>query len=190
MRILALSVATLALLSTPAFAQQELAQRAAAAMATARQAVGGYSYTQDVRVEEIGFGQRVMGDYHRIAEVRGGGERIIYFPVPTLTGEPPIQVLGDGFVGVEDLAEGTYAGRERIDEIETAKFTTPSGATVWVDTVSGGVVKASAQVAGLPCQTFNEQVGGAWFPTYRMCDGQVETQRLRVIVKFSAYRAG
>lgn len=186
-----------------------------------------YLFKQDVTLQTLAGRDTVTGEFRRTSEiiVNDQGqreERITYFPPPTIS----IQVTQADYqdlagvqpfaLALEDLPKYkiTYAGRERIDEIDTyilnvrpARPPDPKKINeryfegrVWVDTVDLVVVKVAGQ--GVPedgrnqfpkFETWRENIAkGIWFPTYTYSDDNLEfdsgTVHIRLVIRYTDYR--
>lgn len=145
-----------------------------------------YTFTQDYKVQTIGMGGEVSGEFHRISEIvlddRGNRfEHITYFPTPTLhdliiTNEDLQDLAGvqPFALALDDLPKYLidYVGKEKIDELSTYVFDVKPKKMVegqryfqgriWVDDQDLQVVKA----AGIAVPKVDKQAF-PHFETYR-----------------------
>lgn len=189
-------------------------------------ALNNYGFKRDAVVRTIGAGGQITGEYHRTSQFsfddRGGRyERISYFPQPTLTEVSFTQEDLEDLGGVQPFAleaskidryKFTYAGKERIDELDLYVFdVTPKvmpkkvsdrlfQGRVWVDDRDLQIVKVRGK--GVPegkqrfpiFETYREQIDGKyWFPTYTSVDDELvfpggQTVHLRMTVRYTDYR--
>jgi hypothetical protein len=191
-----------------------------------RKALNGYTFTRDATIQTIGFGGQITGEYNRVSAFTFNDagerfERITRFPVPTLTEisftNEDLEDLG----GVQPFAleaskinlyNFTYAGREKVDELETYVFdvapkVTPKKVSerffqgrVWVDATDLQIVKVKGK--GVPegkqrfptFETYRQQIDGKyWFPTYTYADDQLvfpggQTVHVRMKVRYADYK--
>jgi RNA polymerase sigma-70 factor (ECF subfamily) len=170
-----------------------------------RQALNGYAFRRDAVIQTIGMGGQITGEYHRTSQfVFAGGERfekITYFPQPTLTEISFTQEDLEDLGGVQPFAleaskinlyNFTYAGKERLDELDTYIFdvqpkVVPKKVSerffqgrIWVDEKDLQIVKVRGK--GVPegkqrfptFETYREQIDGKfWFPTYTFADDEL-----------------
>ena len=167
-----------------------------------RRALNQYGFKRDAVIQSIGQGGQVTGEYHRVSYLTFDAagkqrEKIITFPIPTLSLEPAdledlntIQVFGLEAEKL-DLYKFTYVGRERVDELDTYVFDVAPKVMpdpkksrerffqgrVWIDDRDMQIVKAKGK--GVPqgkqrfptFETYREQVDGRyWFPSYTYAD--------------------
>jgi hypothetical protein len=172
-----------------------------------RQALNQYAFKRDAVIQTIGMGGQITGEYHRVSRFTFDDkgqryEKIIFFPVPTLT-EIEIKPEDiDDLSGVQifalepskmDQYNFTYAGKEHIDELDLYAFDVapkvmPDPKTkvrlfqgrVWVDDQDLQIVKVRGK--GVPegkqrfptFETYREQIDGKyWFPTYTSADEEL-----------------
>ena len=139
-----------------------------------RHALAEYAFQRDARIETIGIGGEVTGEYHRSSRFVFDDhderfEKITFFPPPTLTEvtftEEDLEDLG----GVQPFALETskigqynfkYVGKEHIDELNTYVFDVEPKIVprkeserffqgrVWVDQVDLQIVKVRGK--GVP----------------------------------------
>lgn len=173
-----------------------------------QQALTQYVFKREVTVQTVGFGGQVSGEYRRDSSftLSGSGERsekILYFPMPTLTELSLTAEDLEDFGGVNAFAleakkinfyNFTYAGKERIDDLDLFVFdvapkTLPDPkriserffqGRIWVDAQDLQIVKTRGK--GVPegkqrfpiVETYREQIDGRfWFPTYAYVDDQL-----------------
>jgi len=101
-----------------------------------RQALNNYSFNRDAKVQQIGMGGQVMGEYHRVSSFvfddrANRFEKITYFPAPTLT---ELQITAEDIEdlgGIQpfaleaakiDLYNFKFLGTQHIDELDTYVF--------------------------------------------------------------------
>jgi nitrogen regulatory protein PII len=189
-------------------------------------ALNNYGFKRDAVIQTIGMGGQITGEYHRTSQFafddRGGRyERINYFPQPTLTEVSFTPEDLEDLGGVQPFAleaskldryKFTYAGKERIDELDLYVFDVapkvmPKKVSdrlfqgrVWVDDRDLQIVKVRGK--GVPegnqrfpiFETYREQIDGRyWFPTYTSVDDELvfpngQTVHLRMKVRFTDYR--
>jgi hypothetical protein len=141
-----------------------------------RNALAQYSFKRDAKVQTIGAGGQISGEYHRTSQLTfdSGGkriEKILFFPVPTLS------AIGISTDNLDDLGgvplfaleaskaplyNFKYVGKERIDELDLHVFDVSPKALpdpkkvkdrlfqgrIWVDTVGNQIVKTRGK--GVP----------------------------------------
>jgi hypothetical protein len=191
-----------------------------------RRALSQYSFTRDATVQTIGMGGQISGEYHRVSQFafdnQGGRfERITFFPPATLTEISFTQEDLEDLGGVQPFAlevskidqyNFTYAGEERLDELDTYVFDVapkvlPKNVSerffqgrVWVDRRDLQIVKVRGK--GVPegkqrfpvFETYREQIDGKyWFPTYTYADDELvfpkgPTVHLRMLVRYKDYK--
>jgi hypothetical protein len=151
-------------------------------------------------------------------------EKINFFPMPSLQGATMTNEDLEDLGGVNPFAlEGDkaalynfkYVGKERIDELDLFVFDVspkvmPSPKSkdrvfvgrIWVDDRDLQIVKAKGKAGPETKQnkfpvveTYREQVGRFWFPTYVYADDDLifdngSDFRVRMQVKYSDYRVG
>ncbi|MEW6729891.1 MAG: hypothetical protein AB1489_01015 [Acidobacteriota bacterium] len=187
-----------------------------------------YTFRQEVRIQTIGFNNRPTGEFYRISDVLFDDsgkryERIIRFPQSTLQGLVITQT------DLRDLAEVqpfsltskelskyniSYAGREKIDEIDTYVFDVKPksipkykqggdrvfAGRIWVDDRDLQIVKTFGK--GLPegeerfprFETYRENIDGKyWFPTYTFADDTLDfpnggSIHMRMEVRYTNYK--
>lgn len=193
-----------------------------------RRALNQYSFKRDAVIQQIGMGGQIAGEYHRVSQFifddKGvKSEKIVFFPLPTFGGVTvdDLEDLGgvNAFaleVSKIDRYNFTYAGRERIDELDLYVFDVAPKVTpdpkkktgerffqgrIWVDDHDLQIVKTRGK--GVPetkeskfpiYETYREQIDGRfWFPTYAYADEQLvfgngEVLHVRVRVRYSDYK--
>jgi TonB family protein len=193
-----------------------------------RRALNSYAFKRDAVIQVIGMGGQIAGEYHRVSNFTfddSGNryEKIVFFPMPSYGGitAEDIEDLG----GVNPFAleadkinqyNFTYAGKERIDELnlyifDVAPKVVPDPKTkvrmfqgrIWVDDHDLQIVKSYGK--GVPetkinkfpkVETYREQVDGRyWFPTYSYADeelvfGSGEVLHLRLKVRYTDFQKG
>ncbi len=169
---------------------------------TYRRALNNYSFKRDAIVQTLGFGAgQVTGQYHRTSlftfdDSGKKYEKILFFPMPTLT---EIQITPadlEDLGGVNPFAlepeklsyyNVTFVGKQKIDELDLYVFDVApkvmpevkSGlrlfqGRIWVDDHDLQIVKSKGK--GVPedkkskypvVETWRENIGGKyWFPTF------------------------
>jgi hypothetical protein len=191
-----------------------------------RQALNQYRFKRDAVVQTIGMGGQVTGEYRRVSnftfdDQSNRFERITFFPAPTLTEitvtTEDIEDLGGIQPFALELAKiglynFTYAGKEKIDEVDTYVFdvgpkSIPKKVSerffqgrVWVDDQDLQIVKVRGK--GVPegeqrfptFETYREQIDGKfWFPTYTSADDELvfkngQVVRIRMRVRYTDYK--
>ncbi|HEY0378556.1 MAG TPA: TonB family protein [Pyrinomonadaceae bacterium] len=188
-----------------------------------RRALNYYAFKRDAVLQMIGMGGQIAGEFHRVSnftfDSQGNRyEKIVFAPMSTFPNVTPEDIEDLG--GVNPFAlearnlnryNFTYAGRERIDELDLYVFdVTPKvvpdpktgerlfSGRIWVDDHDMQIVKSRGR--GVPetkknkfpvVETYREQVDGRyWFPTYSYADeelvfddGNVLHVRMRVTYK-------
>lgn len=173
-----------------------------------RNAYTQYTFKRDAKVQTIGAGGQISGEYHRTSQLAfdAGGkriEKILFFPIPTLTaigistddlddlGGVPLFALE---ASKAPLYNFKYVGKERIDDFDLHIFeVTPKSlpdpkkvkerlfqGRIWVDTAGNQIVKTRGK--GLPepkinplpaVEIYREEIDGFWFPTYGYADEEL-----------------
>ncbi len=173
-----------------------------------RQALNQYSFKRDAVIQTIGMGGQITGEYHRVSQFvfddQGNRyEKIIFFPVPTLTEITVTPEDLEDLGGIQPFAleaskidkyDIKYVGKERIDEIDTYVFDVAPKVMpdpkkskerffqgrIWVDDRDLQIVKARGK--GVPegkqrfptFETYRENIDGRyWFPTYTYADDEL-----------------
>ena len=171
-----------------------------------RNAMAQYAFKRDVVVQSFGAGRQISGEYHRTSqlifdETGKRIEKILFFPMPTLTALGISSDDLDDLGGVQLFALETskaplynfkYVGKERIDELDLHVFdVSPTSDSrkgnerlcqgrVWVDLVGYQIVKTRGK--GLPesktrpyptLEIYREEIDGYWFPTYAYADEEL-----------------
>lgn len=193
-----------------------------------QQGLSQYAFKRELTLQTIGFGGQVSGEYRRdssftLSESGERREKIIHFPMPTLKEiSLTVEDLED-FGGVNAFAlearkislyNFTYAGKERIDDLDLYVFdvapkTLPDPkkiserffqGRIWVDVQDLQIVKTRGK--GVPegkqrfpiVETYREQIDGRfWFPTYAYVDDQLVFEdgnvvHLRMKIKYTDYQ--
>lgn len=191
-----------------------------------RQALNAYAFRREATVQTIGMGGQITGEYQRESQFvfTAQGERfekITRFPQPTLTEITLTQEDLEDLGGIQPFAleaskinlyNFTYAGKERIDELDTYVFDVapkivPKKVSerffqgrIWVDDRDLQIVKVRGK--GVPegkqrfpvFETYREQIDGKyWFPTYTYADDQLvfpggQTVHVRMRVRYAEYK--
>ena len=223
----------LALACATAFAQQtkpagqpdidEIIRRFAAAESENKVARNNYTFTQDVDAMTIGEAGSIIGRFHRISDIVYDDlgnriEKITFFPVPTMNNFTPedmrdLSGVQPFALATEDLPKYqiTYAGKEKIDELDTYIFDVKPKqilkgeryfeGRIWVDDQDLQIVKAAGK--GVPdeennkfprFESYRENIDGRyWFPTYVYADDVLEFKKgpdlhIRFSVRYTNYR--
>jgi len=126
--------------STPDIPVEEIIKRFSEKEQEFRQARENYAFRQEVKVQELGSSDRVVGEFERNTDIyfdeKGKrSERIVYAPAPTLgTGRSKLQISKEDEQDLRDIQPFvlttddidkynlTYTGREKIDEITAYAF--------------------------------------------------------------------
>jgi hypothetical protein len=167
--------------------------------------LNGYGFKRDAVIQSIGMGGQVTGEYHRVSYITFDSqgkmrEKIITFPLPTLTLDPAdledlntIEIFAVE-AGKFDRYQFTYVGRERVDELDTYVFDVAPKVMpeskkskerffmgrIWIDDRDMQLVKAKGK--GVPegkqrfavFETYREQLdAGYWFPTLTYADDKL-----------------
>jgi hypothetical protein len=192
-----------------------------------RRALNNYSFKREVTLQTIGIGGAVTGEYQRISNFvfddKGRRvEKIVRFPVPTITEISVTSEDIDDFGGIQAFAlepskidkyNFTYAGKEKIDELDLYVFDVSPKVTpdpkkvheryfsgkIWVDEKDLQIVKAKGK--GIPegkqrfpiFETYREHIDGKyWFPTYSYADDELvfpnSTVHIRMRIKYSNFQ--
>jgi hypothetical protein len=193
-----------------------------------RKALNDYGFKRDATIQTIGLGGQITGEYRRVSSFTfddSGNrfEKINFFPMSTIT---EVQITNEDLEdlgGVNAFAlevtklnqyNFTYAGKERIDEIDTYIFDVVPKVDlkakkvseryfmgrIWVDDRDLQIVKAKGK--GVPegkqrfptFETYRDNVDGKyWFPAYVYADDTLVfsngfTVRLRMVIKYTDYK--
>jgi len=191
-----------------------------------RHALTEYAFQRDATLQTVGMGGQITGEYHRKSQFVFDDhaerfEKITYFPQPTLTDLMFTQEDLDDLGGVQPFAleaskidqyNFKYAGKERLDEIDTYVFDVapkvlPKKVSerffqgrVWVDQQDLQIVKVRGK--GVPegnqrfptFETYRQQIDGRyWFPVYTYADDDLnvpkgQTIHVRMLVRYADYR--
>lgn len=188
-----------------------------------RRVLNDYAFKRDVVIQIIGFGGQIAGEYHRVSNFTFDNsgtafEKIIFFPMPTVAPSQSdledLNTIQTFVLEPSRISEYrfTYAGKERIDELDTlmldvAPAVTPSKGSkvrffegrIWVDERDMQIVKARGK--GVPegkekfptFESYREQIDGRyWFPSYTYADDELvlnsgEPIHVRMRIKFTDY---
>jgi TonB family protein len=193
-----------------------------------RRALNSYAFKRDAVMQMIGMGGQIAGEFHRVShftfDSQGNRyEKIVFAPMSTFPSVTPEDIEDLGGVNPFALEASnlgrynfTYAGRERIDELDLYVFdVTPKvipdpksgqrlfSGRVWVDDRDFQIVKSRGR--GVPetkknkfpvVETYREQVDGRyWFPTYSYADEELvfdngTTLHVRMRVTYKDYEQG
>ena len=171
-----------------------------------RNAMAQYAFKRDAVIHSLGAGGQISGVYHRTSQLNFDDsgkriEKILFFPMPTLT------ALGISSEDLDDLGgvhlfaleaskaplyNFKYVGKERIDELDLHVFdVSPKSDSrrlkerlfqgrIWVDTEGHQIVKTRGK--GMPepknkrhptLEIYREEIDGYWFPTYAYADEEL-----------------
>jgi hypothetical protein len=182
-----------------------------------RHALNNYSFKRDALVQTIGFGAgQITGEYHRnsMFTFDDSGkkyEKILFFPMPTLTEISITPADLEDLGGVNPFAlepeklasyNITFVGKQRIDELDLFVFDiapkvlpdVKSGirlfqGRIWVDDQDLQIVKSKGK--GLPedknnkypvVETWRENIGGKyWFPTFVTSNDEINFDNGRTV---------
>ncbi len=173
-----------------------------------RNALAQYKFKRDAVVQTIGAGGQISGEYLRTSQLNFDDsgtriEKILFFPIPTLTALGISTEDLDDLGGVQLFALETskaplynfkYVGKERIDELDLHVFDVSPKALpdpkkgkerffrgrVWVDMQGYQIVKTRGK--GMPepknrphptLEIYREDIDGHWFPTYAYADEEL-----------------
>lgn len=195
-----------------------------------RRALNEYGFKRDAVVQTIGMGGQITGEYRRVSQFVFGDqgaryEKITFFPMSTLKEISVTPADLEDLGGVQPFAleaselgqyNFTYAGRERIDELDLYVFDVAPKVMpnpkksqkryfqgrIWVDDKDLQIVKARGK--GVPegqerfpvFETYREQIDGRyWFPTYTYADDQLvfpngQVTRVRMQVRYTDFKRG
>jgi len=193
-----------------------------------RRALNSYAFKRDAVMQMIGMGGQIAGEFHRVSfftfdDQGNRTEKIMFAPMSTFPGVTPEDIEDLGGVNPYALEARnlgrynfTYAGRERIDELDLYVFdVTPKvipspksgerlfSGRIWVDVSDLQIVKSRGK--GVPetkknkfpmVETYREQVDGRyWFPTYSYADEELvfdngDTLHVRLRVTYKDYEQG
>ena len=171
-----------------------------------RNALAHYTFKRDALFQSIGAGGQISGEYHRTSQLifDDSGkriEKILFFPMPTLTALGISSEDLDDLGGVQlfaleaskaHLYNFKYVGKERIDELDLHVFdVSPKSDSrkgkerlfqgrIWVDTQGHQIVKTRGKGMPEPKNTpyptleiYREDIDGYWFPTYAYADEEL-----------------
>lgn len=212
-----------ALPSKPAVDVDQIVRALTAKETEFRRVLNEYAFKRDAVIQIIGFGGQIAGEYHRVSNFTfddsgNAFEKIIFFPMPTTA---PSQKDLEDLNSIQTFViepsrinqyRFTYAGRERIDEIDThvldvGPAVTPGKSSqerffqgcIWVDERDMQIVKARGK--GVPegkekfptFENYREQIDGRyWFPSYTYADDELvldsgEPIHVRMRIRFTDY---
>jgi len=203
----------------------EIIKRFTEAESQNKMARNNYTFTQDFDLMTLGEAGSFTGRFHRVSDIvfddRGNRfEKITFFPPSTLTdlelrSEDMQDLAGvqPFALTVEDLPKYVvnYAGKEKIDELNTYMFDVkPKNfikgeryleGRIWVDDQDFQIVKVKGQsVPEVDQQKFphfesyRENIDGRfWFPTYIYADDVLDFKkgpsiRVKMTVRFTNYK--
>jgi hypothetical protein len=186
-----------------------------------------YVYRQDVKLQELNANDRVTGEYHLVSDITFDSagkrtERIVFAPQNTLRG---ISITPQDLQDIRDIQpfvltsddigkyKLTYAGKEKIDEIDCYAFEVEPRVIekgqryfqgrIWVDDLDLQIVKTYGKAVPdikekgqenlFPrFETYREQIDEYWFPTYTRAVDTLQfssgAQRIRQIIRYENYR--
>ncbi len=209
---------------------EQIIQRFAAQEKEFKAARENYIFRQSVKVQTL-EGSTVNGEYHMVVDVGFNDqgrrvENVIFAPQPTLRG---ISMSPEDHADLENRVPFAlssdeihqynivYAGRQRVDELDTFVFDVGPKVLekgkryfegrIWVDQQDFQIVKTFGKnVPDLRAKkkgqqenlfpkftTWREQIDGKyWFPTYTRADDTLHFSsgdvRMRMIVKYTNYQ--
>ncbi|HKP84714.1 MAG TPA: hypothetical protein VJZ26_01380 [Blastocatellia bacterium] len=203
----------------------EIIRRFAAAESENKAARNNYTFTQDVDIMTIGEAGSITGRFHRISEIVYDDlgnriEKITFFPISTLkelslTTEDMQDLSGvqPFALTTEDLPKYqlTYAGKERIDELNTFMFDAKPKqlhkgeryleGRIWVDDQDMQIVKVAGKAVPevgrqkFPrFESYRENIDGRyWFPTYIAVDDVLAFDKgpsvhMKMTVRYTNYK--
>ena len=171
-----------------------------------RIALAQYVFKRDALVQSFGAGRQISGEYHRTSQLIFDDtgkriEKILFFPMPTLTALGISSEDLDDLGGVQLFALETskaalynfkYVGKERIDELDLHVFdVSPKSDSrknkerlfqgrIWVDIQGYQIVKTRGKGVPEPknrpyptIEIYREEIDGHWFPTYAYADEEL-----------------
>ncbi|MBI4474310.1 MAG: hypothetical protein HY646_16695 [Acidobacteria bacterium] len=193
-----------------------------------KDARANYVYRQDVIVQELNANDRVLGEYRLVSDIlfdekKRRTEKIVRAPQSTLTG---IQVTMQDLQDIRDIQpfvltsddiqkyKLTYAGKEKIDELDTYVFDVEPKVIekgqryfqgrIWVDDIDMQIVKTYGKAVPdirddngnenlFPrFETYREQIDEYWFPTYTRAVDTLNfstgAKRIRQIIRYQNYK--
>lgn len=171
-----------------------------------RKALAQYTFKRDAVVQTIGAGGQISGEYHRTSQLNFDDsgkrvEKILFFPIPTLSGLAISTEDLDDLGGVQlfaleaskaPLYNFNYVGKEHIDELDLHVFDVSAKSDsrkvkerlfqgrIWVDMQGYQIVKTRGK--GMPepknkphptLEIYREEIDGYWFPTYAYADEEL-----------------
>jgi hypothetical protein len=211
----------------PPIPAEEIIRRFAEKEKEFKNARANYVYRQDVSVQELNANNRVTGEYRFTSDIgfdQTGRrtERIVYAPQNTLknigiTAQDlqDIREIQPFVLTSDDISKYklTYAGKEKVDEIDTYVFdvepkTIVKGqryfqGRIWVDDLDMQIVKTYGKAVPdirekgqenlFPrFETYREQIDQYWFPTYTRAVDTLQfssgPQRMRQVIKYENYK--
>lgn len=190
-----------------------------------RRALAEYAFQRDATIQTVGMGGQITGEFRRKSQFVFDDkderfEKITYSPAPTLTELRLSQEDIDDLGGVQPFAleaakidqyNFNYAGKERIDELDTYVFDVAPKVLpkkiserffqgrVWVDQQDLQIVKVRGKAVPEGDQrfpvfeTYRQQIDGHyWFPTYTYADDLLifpkgQTVHFRMTVRYTDY---
>ena len=173
-----------------------------------RQALSIYAFNRDAKIQTLGLGGQITGTYQRNSFMTFNGdgtrfEKIIYFPVPTLTEITFTAADLENMGGINPFAiepkvvnqyNFSFVGKEKIDELDLYVFdvspkvvpdwkkTTQKyfSGRIWVDDKDLMIVKSKGKAVPegkerFPImETWRDSVDGKyWFPVFSTSDDQL-----------------
>lgn len=173
-----------------------------------RQALGIYAFNRSAKIQTVGLGGQITGTYQRNSYLTFNEdgtrfEKILYFPVPTLT-EITITVADlENLGGIDPFAiepkfvdqyNFSYVGKEKIDELDLYVFdVSPKvipdwkktnqkyfSGRIWVDDRDLMIVKSKGKAVPegkerfAITETWRDSVDGKyWFPVFSTSDDEL-----------------
>ncbi len=181
-----------------------------------RQALSVYAFNRNAKIQTVGLGGQITGTYLRDSYLTFNEdgtrfEKILYFPVPTLT-EITITVADlENLGGIDPFAiepklinqyNFTFLGKERIDELDLFVFDVAPkvvpdwkktnqkffSGRVWVDDRDLMIVKSKGKAVPegkerfAITETWRDSVDGKyWFPVYSSSDDELVFEKGQVV---------
>lgn len=173
-----------------------------------RQALGVYAFNRDAKIQTVGLGGQITGTYLRNSYLTFNEdgtrfEKILYFPVPTLTEIQFTAADLENLGGIDPFAiepkvasqyNFTFVGKEKIDELNLFVFdVTPKSipdwkkstqkffkGRIWVDDQDLMIVKSKGKAVPegkerfAVMETWRDSVDGKyWFPVFSTSDDEL-----------------
>jgi hypothetical protein len=181
-----------------------------------RQALGVYAFNRNAKIQTVGLGGQITGMYQRDSyltfnEDGSRFEKILYFPVPTLTEITFTAADLENLGGIDPFAiepkvanqyNFTFVGKEKIDELDLFVFDVAPkvipdwkktsqkffSGRVWVDDRDLMIVKSKGKAVPegkerFPImETWRDSVDGKyWFPVFSTSDDELVFDKGQVV---------